>query len=108
MPGRRVYFPFDGEFLEQGGELEYGAAEYRKSTTIAISTLTIEDFLAAYELDMADVALIKMDIEGSESIVVPALEELLRRHRPPLILSLHWVFLKSRRIERILQMLASI
>jgi hypothetical protein len=41
------------------------------------------------QLGLDDSAVIKLDIEGAEFAVVPALASLLRRTRPTLLLSLH-------------------
>ncbi len=58
-----------------------------------VPTLGWEDFARA--VDLSGVALVKMDIEGAEFSVLPALLDWLREHRPVLYLSTHAPFLRE-------------
>jgi hypothetical protein len=53
-------------------------------------------------------SLVKIDIEGGEKIVLPALEPFLRRYRPTLYLSLHWIWLTETEIESLFDLVSSI
>ncbi|MFC3616712.1 FkbM family methyltransferase [Lutimaribacter marinistellae] len=56
-----------------------------------VLTLGWDQFAGA--VDLSGVALVKMDIEGAEFAVLPALLDWLRQHRPVLYLSTHAPFL---------------
>jgi len=98
----------DTEFLEDGGEKQYGNETYRSSDIVEVPMTTINDFIKEYNVDMTDIALVKMDIEGGESVVVPAMKNVLETYKPPFYISLHWVFLKLPKIVNILDVLFSI
>lgn len=59
--------------------------------TVSVSTL--KELVSDYKI--TDLALIKMDIEGGEYLLIPSMQKYLKRYKPPLYLSLHPEFLKS-------------
>lgn len=97
------------------GLMEFGArGEYGDSCSsflcnkdpIIIKSITIEDFYR--ELNIKDCNFIKMDIEGGEFIVLPAMKDILQTHKPTLYLSLHtpWFPNKDEYMANILRILA--
>ncbi|MET3729597.1 FkbM family methyltransferase [Fictibacillus halophilus] len=58
-----------------------------------VSVSTLKDLVSDYQI--TDLSLIKMDIEGGEYLLIPAMRKYLKRYKPPLYLSLHPEFLKS-------------
>ena len=58
--------------------------------------------------NMDNVGFIKMDIEGGEMIVIPAMSEFLKLNKPVLYLSLHFCFLQLHHIQSILDILFDI
>jgi hypothetical protein len=54
------------------------------------------------------ISLIKIDIEGGEKIVVPALIDFLKIHKPVFYISLHRCFLREYDIEEIINILFGI
>ena len=49
-----------------------------------------------------------MDIEGSEYIVIPAIQHFLRYIKPILYISIHWCFLQTQEIIEIIDILFEI
>ena len=70
-----------------------------------INTLSINDFINQYLIDLNFIALIKMDIEGGEVMVVPSMKDFLNKSKVPFLLSLHWDYLKKENIKKILDIL---
>lgn len=81
----------------------YKRREYGDSTSSLIPTiseqscnvdcLTIEELIKQHKIK--NLSLIKMDIEGSEYSVIPAMKAFLQAEKTPLYLSLHPAFLKE-------------
>lgn len=93
----------DENFVKSGGEKTRGVSidseEYRGKKKTQVETIE-PSFILQYLTD--PVGLIKMDIEGGEKIVIPAMIDMLTNLRSPLLLSLHWVYLKNQDIDNIL------
>ena len=93
------------EYLKEAGS-------YVKSMThddiVKIETITIEKLLHEQNVHPRDIGLIKMDIEGGEKIVVPAISGLLKKYKPPFFISLHRCFLNESEIEKIIDILFGI
>lgn len=70
--------------------LVHGSAEHRRDHT-TVRTLSVNEFSVLAQFRAAD--LIKIDIEGGEFDMVPAMRPILRERRPKLYLSLHGFFL---------------
>ena len=75
---------------------------------IEIETITIEHLIKVNNIDPNDISLIKMDIEGGEKIVIPALIEFLKTYKPVFYISLHRCFLREREIDNIIKILFEI
>lgn len=58
--------------------------EYRYKDIIEVDTITIESWCKNYNINIFNISLIKMDIEGSEYIVIPAIQHYLRYIKPTL------------------------
>lgn len=99
----------DEGFIKEGGEKTRGRSinseDYRGKQKTQVETIE-PSFILQYLTD--PVGLIKMDIEGGEKIVIPAMKEMLTKLRSPLLLSLHWVYLKNKDIDNILNYLFKI
>lgn len=98
----------DNKFIDEGGEELFQSKDHRAYGIIEISTILFDDFIAENNIDAKDIGLIKMDIEGGESIVVPAMKLFLEKIKPNFYISIHWVFLKKSQIEEILDILFNI
>jgi FkbM family methyltransferase len=75
---------------------------------VSIETITIESLIEQQNINPKDISLIKMDIEGGEKIVVPALIDFLKIHKPVFYISLHRCFLREYDIEEIINILFGI
>jgi FkbM family methyltransferase len=76
------------EFLSEGNMGATVAAHARrKGETVLVRAITLEQLLAEMAIEKVDA--IKMDIEGAEYDVLPALLPMLAAHRPRLILEVH-------------------
>jgi len=79
-----------------------------QDSTIEIDTITIEKLIENENIDTNNISLIKIDIEGGEKILIPALENFLKKHKPKLFISLHRCFLKDNDIKNIVNILFNI
>jgi FkbM family methyltransferase len=75
---------------------------------IKIETINIETLITENNIDPTKICLIKMDIEGGEIIVVPALKDFLIKYKPVLYISLHYDYLKYSDIQLIIDILFDI
>jgi len=80
----------------------------KNAETLNIETITIEDFINKYDVCCDNIGLIKMDIEGSEYYVVPAMKSFLEKYKIPFYISLHWCFLKEEHVMEIIDILFDI
>jgi FkbM family methyltransferase len=96
---------FYHNYGEEDGFLSY---EERKRDIIRVETLTIETALSMHGIDPTQIGLIKMDIEGGEIILIPAMQTFLDTYKPVLYISLHRVFLRETDINEILDILFDI
>tara|TARA_Y100000389_G_scaffold78668_1_gene75453 strand:+ start:18078 stop:18842 length:765 start_codon:yes stop_codon:yes gene_type:complete len=83
---------------------EFDRTQYTKMT----DSITIEKLFSLENLDPTNVSLIKMDIEGGELIVIPAIKNFLEKHKIPIYISIHYCFLKDNHISKILDILFNI
>ena len=77
----------------------------RSQNIIEVDGITIDRLVEEQKIDPATIALVKMDIEGGEFILIPELINFLFEHDIPLYISLHYVFLKDYHIKFILKIL---
>jgi FkbM family methyltransferase len=96
---------FYNNYGNEDGFLSY---EERKRDIIEVETITIESVLEKHNIDPTNIGLIKMDIEGGEIVLIPAMQTFLERYTPILYISLHRVFLREKDINRILAILFDI
>jgi len=80
----------------------------KQNDIIEIETTTIQTMLDEINICPNKISLIKMDIEGGEIIVIPYLESFLKQYKPPLFISLHYIYLRLSDINLILDILFSI
>ena len=88
--------------------MQRGSYEDRTSNLIKVPTITLEDSLSAAKVNPDDIGLIKVDIEGGEHFLVPALKSFLKVHRVSLLISLHYCFLPKEYVWSILETLFGI
>ena len=60
-----------------------------KYTNFQVECTTLPNFLATEGIDVHDIALIKIDMEGSEFKLLPHLKPWINQYRPNILLSLH-------------------
>lgn len=73
-----------------------------------VPSFTIESLINQENINIEEVSLIKMDIEGGEIILIPYLENFLNTYKPVLYISLHYVFLELSDIKKIIDILFNI
>lgn len=61
--------------------------------TVDVQTISLPMLCALYPL-ISSATLMKMDIEGGEKYLLPHIAQFLRQNRIPLLISLHWCWLK--------------
>ena len=81
---------------------------HEHNEVIEIETITIETLIKTNNINPNDISLIKMDIEGGEKLVIPALKTFLKIHMPVFYISLHRCFLREREIIDIINILFEI
>ncbi|MCE7991001.1 MAG: FkbM family methyltransferase [Roseivirga sp.] len=83
-----------------------------KGAQVEVEALLLEDFIK--EKDIQDIGLIKVDIEGGEFSVIPAIQNVLKTYQPTLYLSFHFPYLfesilkenyKHRQVRRVVSFL---
>jgi FkbM family methyltransferase len=79
--------------------------DHHHKNVVEIETITIERLIEQQNINPADISLIKIDIEGGEKIVVPALVNFLKMYKIPFYISLHYCFLRQSEIEEIIDIL---
>ena len=60
-----------------------------------VQCMTLQDFLELKGVSIHDVGLIKIDVEGAETKVLPQLKPWLAEHKPNILLSLHAYLFKQ-------------
>ena len=80
--------------------------EEREKNIKIVETIKIETLIKLYNVD--NIGFIKMDIEGGEMVVIPAMTEFLKINKPVLYISLHFCFLQFHHIQTILDILFNI
>ncbi len=81
---------------------------HKHNQIVNIKTITIETLIEEQNINPKHISLIKMDIEGGEKIVVPALINFLNKYKPVFYISLHRCFLRETEINKIINDLFSI
>lgn len=79
-----------------------GTKESRQTQIINVNSITLESALKQTDVNPKDICLIKMDIEGGEKVVIPAIREFLLEHKTPLYISLHYCYLLIEHISNVL------
>ncbi len=69
------------------GDSQSSAHFTESSQTLSVPALTIEDFVRRHRI--RNLSFMKIDIEGGETVVLPAMERFLRDAKPSLYVSLH-------------------
>ena len=78
---------YDGEVGIKMDRIGTSGCGFDPQSSMKITCLTIESLLKVWGIKGCD--FIKMDIEGSEEVCLPAMSEFLSKHTPDLLLSLH-------------------
>jgi len=81
---------------------------HKHDQVVTINTITIETIIEEHNINPDDISLIKMDIEGGEKIVIPALIPFLKKHKPAFYLSLHRCYLRPSEVEELIDIMFSI
>lgn len=80
----------------------------KNGQTAIIKTIKLETILDKLQIDMNNVCLIKIDIEGGEKYVVPSLLDILNKYKPKLYISVHFCYLYKDDAFNIIRMLFEI
>jgi FkbM family methyltransferase len=75
---------------------------------VTIETITIETLIDQLNINPEHISLIKMDIEGGEKIVIPALVDFLKKYKINLYISVHSGFLRNSEVVEIIDTLFEI
>jgi FkbM family methyltransferase len=81
---------------------------HKHNQVVKIETITIESIIEQEKINPEDISLIKMDIEGGEKIVVPALVPFFKKYKPVFYISLHRCYLRPKEVEDIIDILFGI
>ena len=98
----------DADYLNTGGESAHWMGDnpdWRKGESTTVPVLTFPEFVRQQSIDLAEVSLIKVDIEGSEKIALPSMLSMAEACQAPLFLSLHWDFLRTEDITTLVELL---
>ena len=75
---------------------------------VLIDTITIDTLIKEYDIDVNDINLIKLDVEGGEKIIIPHIKEFLNIHKPTFYISLHYCYLRDEEVVEIVNTLFEI
>jgi FkbM family methyltransferase len=89
-------------------DLQQDTDTLNEKNVIEVDLITIEDAIKEYNIPVNNIGLIKMDIEGAESNVIPAMKNFLITYKPPLYLSIHHHLIKPNKMDEILSILFDI
>lgn len=96
-------------FSENAGDpSQRGDKHSRKSNIITVPTTTLEKALQENSISGDDIGLIKVDIEGGEVFLIPAIASFLMEYKPTLYISLHYCYLSPDQLSTILNILFEI
>jgi FkbM family methyltransferase len=94
------------EFIT-GGRLNDSACRIANDQSLApidgysrVKTITLQNIIDRYAIDMSQVSLIKVDIEGGEEDIMNDLFECKQKYHVPLYISFHVPWWKDKNIER--------
>lgn len=65
----------------------------KRDRSFRAEAITIESFIKRYKIHKVD--FIKMDIEGAENILLPAMANWLRKHKPILYVTIHRQYIRN-------------
>ncbi len=74
---------------------------------VEVEVVKLEEAISELSINPKEISICKMDIEGGEKIVIPAIINFLKEYNIPLYISLHWGILEEEDIEKILILLFS-
>jgi FkbM family methyltransferase len=80
---------------------EADAHQWHRGAQVGVQGMTIEDL--AQQVDLDGCTFVKMDIEGGEWLVLPAMAAWLRAIRPRMALSIHWKTLSTEEAMAVVQ-----
>jgi len=101
----------DGEDINFGKNLFMSDSKMNDSTSqihtsknsqhsIQVKTITIENIISNYKIDLNNISLIKVDIEGGEENILNNLYKLHTEYRIPLYISIHYNWWKDKNLNR--------
>lgn len=65
-----------------------------------INTITIESIINKYKIDVNNISLIKVDIEGGEEYILEDLYNIYTKYKIPMYISFHYTWWKNKDLER--------
>jgi len=89
-------------------DISFGKNEYISNSTFNESmsqiqinkTITIDTIINTYNIDLNNISLIKVDIEGGEENIMNELNNLHKEHKIPIYLSFHYTWWKNKDLDR--------
>lgn len=75
---------------------------------VLVKTLDFKGLIKKYKINLKNVSLVKIDIEGGEKIIIPHINKFLSMYLPVVYLELHHMYLRKSEIEMILDRLLNI
>lgn len=95
-------------FIQEGGMLQEDVENrtrlYRQGQQTKVRCVCPDTLRGIYD-GWVDVNFIKMDIEGGEIYLLPALRPFLLQQKPVLFISVHWLFLHKDDVQDLMQQL---
>ena len=65
-----------------------------------IKTITLKSIIEKYDIDVSNISLIKVDIEGGEELILNELFDLYNTYGVPLYISIHYSWWKDKNLDR--------
>ncbi len=82
-----------------------GTQMWDRNMVITVPVHTFEHYVKDFNIDLDDISIIKIDIEGGEKFLIPNMLDLVKKYRVTMYLSLHWCFLVAEDVVKLIEML---
>jgi FkbM family methyltransferase len=108
----KVIYNIDNEKINFGKNFNYATSRINDSMSqtcpkdvnsneyYVVETITLDTIIKNYDIDVADISLIKVDIEGGEENILDELFDMRIKHKVPLYISFHYCWWNDKNLDR--------
>ncbi len=108
----KAIYNIDNEKINFGKNFNYATSRINDSMSqtcpkdvnsneyYVVETITLDTIIKNYDIDVADISLIKVDIEGGEENILDELFDMRIKHEVPLYISFHYCWWNDKNLDR--------